>query len=80
MNEIFINLSQKDQELINKFMENLNKKISLTRKETKEFQNDFVKMINFYLSKGKKIDVARSFRCAKTPGLFVVEYRYPNPE
>ena len=30
MNEIFINLSQKDQELINKFMENLNKKISLT--------------------------------------------------
>ena len=56
MNEIFINLSQKDQELINKFMENLNKKISLTRKETKEFQNDFVKMINFYLSKGKKID------------------------
>ena len=56
MNEIFINLSQKDQELINKFMENLNKKIYLTRKETKEFQNDFVKMINFYLSKGKKID------------------------
>ena len=40
MNEIFINLSQKDQELINKFMENLNKKISLTRKETKENDNN----------------------------------------